>query len=190
MPATKTKNELIWKVDGPFEVAADHRRLYVRETVESEVFGAVVMGALTIGMALFGWKLVHATGAGSRIFGGLLLVLATLIAAVALRQVLAGLGLIKWSRTPLLVFDRGDSASMPPAIEYGRKRLLTSTIRCLSTRPSTVGSKHDLKRHILVAELHDGSEVVLTVDQTPDWTAHYANRGARWLGLSYRAFRG
>lgn len=184
--ATTSGNALDWKVQGPYEVASDGRRLCVRETLGSEVLGTIVGVVLMGGLAFGGWRMLLWAGLGWKIVGVVLILLAAFMLAVALRQVLGAIGLIHApTRIPLVVFDRGDG-SVPAGIEFAGRRLAVSDVRCLSTRPSTYGGRHTPIRHIIVAELHDGAESIIGLDNRPDWTAHYAQQGAQWLGLPYR----
>jgi hypothetical protein len=184
---TPDPSKLQWRVDGPFERADDGRRLLVRETAGSELFGTVVAVGFMAGAAYGGWRLLQNDTTGPRVVGLLLLLAAAFLAAVMLRQLLGALGLINApTRIPLVTFDRGNPGQSPAEIHFSGRRLPTADIRSLSTRRATVGSRHDLMRHIVVAELHDGTEVPLPLDNRPDWTAHYARQGAQWLNLPFR----
>lgn len=183
--------ELQWEVQGPFEVADDGRRLYVRDTIGSEVLGTIVGVVVMVGAGIGGWRLVQQDGLGARAVGGVFLLVAAFLAAVALRQLLGAVGLSKArTRVPLVTFDRGDAGGSPAEIHCSGRRLAVHDIRCLSTRRATVGSRHDAVRHIVVAEMNDGTEMIVGLDGPPSWTAHYAVLGARWLGLPYRPHAG
>ena len=177
-------SSLQWKTHGPYQIATDGLQLHVREALESAIGGTLLALVLMAGTGYGGFRLVQAEEIGYRVLGGLLLLIAALTLLVGLRDLLGALGLAPSPRRPLLTLDRGDAAGAGSVHVAGR-RVGGELIRCFTSRPVESGRQGELLRRMVVAELHDGSEVLLNLSGTPDWVAFYARQAAAWMGLPY-----
>ena len=185
------ENRLEWKTQGAYQLAGDARCLYVRESGESVIGGTLFGLVLMAGAGYLGWRLVQQAAMGSKAVGAGMLLVAAGLAGVAVWQVLGAMGLTRArTRSPLVVFDRGVAGAGASAgggeIRFAGRGLAADRVRSLSTRPAEGGRTHEMLRRVVVAELHDGTEEMLGLHATSNWTEHYAQQGARWMGLPYR----
>jgi hypothetical protein len=166
---------LPWQAQGGFQVVTDGTCLYMREGVGSMIAGvvfAVVLGLSAGGYG--GWLLLTQTTVIAWAFAGLMFVVAAVFAFVLCYSARRGRSMI--------VYDRGQPGA-PGEIRYDGKHLPAERVRSLSTRP--FGSS-PMPRHVVVAELHDGTFEVLGPSGVSTWPAHYGQQAATWMGLPFR----
>ena len=165
---------LSWKGEGGYQVARDGSRYYLRESSGSMIAG-IIFGVVIGGYAgVYGVRLLVAENdPSSKVFGVLMLLVATLFGAILLYSARRG----RW----MLVYDRGEPGR-PGEILYQRKRLPAERVRGFSTR----GAGGSMPRRTVVAELHDGSVEVLGPSGVSTWADHWGQHAATWMGLPFR----
>ena len=166
---------LSWKGEGGYQVAQDGTRYYLRESSGSMIAG-VVFGVVIGGYAgVYGVRLlITENEPSSKVFGVLMLVVATLFAAIMLHSARRG----RW----MLVYDRGEPGR-PGEILYQGKRLPAERVRGFSTK----GIGGTTPKRTVVAELHDGSVEMLGPSGVSTWADYWGQHAATWMGLPFRS---
>ncbi|GEP43901.1 hypothetical protein [Brevifollis gellanilyticus] len=168
-------SRLTWKRDGEYHRASDHRYLCFRESTGSMI-GASIFCVAIVGSA--GWMAVQLLLTGESLIEKACSLLFILIVAVFLY--------IPWvtlrSGRFLLVFDRGEPGT-PGEIRLKGKTLPVASVKCLSTRFAGGGS---MPRHMVVAEMQDGTVETLGLVSVSTWPAYYGQEAANWMGLTFR----
>jgi hypothetical protein len=172
--ATSDLSRLSWRKDGEFQLATDHRCLYIRESAGAIASG-VIFCLLIVPSA--GWlgitTLRTSTAVGELAFGALMLLVASVFTYIPWTFMRKG----RW----MVTFDRGEPG-VPGEIRYRQNRLPVHQVRSLSTRG--VGGK--MPRSTVVAELHDGRHEALGPVSVQAWATHYGQHAASWMGIPFR----
>lgn len=174
---------LVWRSEGPLQLASDGSRLYFRETPSSTIASALFLAALSVGAAYGGYNLLSAPSLFPKIIGVVLLLVTLAFLWVLVLEFLAFLGVTApRSGRPILLLDN----TPPGTIDLGYKTISTADIRCITTRHLTGKQIADIRRCIVTLIHHDGTETDLPPFLTNDsWAIFFAQQTAAWLRLPY-----
>lgn len=173
-PPSPVPSRLTWKRDGEYQRASNERCLCFRESTGSMI-GAAIFCVAIVGTA--GWMGVQLLLTGASLTEKACSMLFFLIVAVFLY--------IPWltlrSGRRVVIFDRGEPG-IPGEVRLNEKTLAAGSVKCFSTR--FAGGK--MPRHMVVAEMQDGTVHTVGLISGSAWAAYYAQEAANWMGLAYR----